>query len=973
MGGSSKQVIGYKYFTNFLLFVGNPIEKILGINFDNRGWLNPLTTDTTSALDRGEINEPYLYGETEGGVAGNVYARYGTNHQTVVPFYKEYMEINKLRASAYPFQSYLAFEDFYVGNINNMKDMMLWPKRTRIRNDGRRQWYEIRGDGATVCEVGEKVESSNYRLEDMAGMQFYYSGPKKSNMSLISEVEYYLSVNTTATGVGGQWASFSDSNVGNQEITHTTAAAKVGIATQNKGLITLDGEGSFSSKSDLSIVSYGDAKAISLLQEITKEEEAIDGLVFREFTWSATFDSAGDGLEFGVIFSVSGVQVSEITQHKKINISAYMNVRKAQEYAFKNPYSGDGIDINPVHKIREILTDDTAMNKPEASVNDVNFMKAADRIYHESLGISAVFTEKNCLEAISEICYHIEAGIRVNRQTGLYEIVLFRDDWFAESEIHTIPESKIKKDSMQYEIANVDDAINQVNVNFYDRENIKDSSFSISDNGLIQTLGQVNAETIDFPYFMNMRNAEIVAGWKLKQLSTGVFRGSFTTGWREARKWNRYDLLRLPWSKRWNGTILVRIMSINLGNQTDNKVTIEYIEVVPATTETRTTIVTDYLIDTGPRAPEQCNAKVFELPYFEAVQALGEREVNTELADNPEVGYLCAIAEKQQSNSLNAALHVGSGDSFEKVATVNYCETVYLDQSIGRMSATFIVKNVGNIASVRTGSQIFINNEIMVYKSYNAETKALTVKRGAFSIPQNHEVDSILYFADDFVAVDQTLYVEGEIIGAKVLTTTPSGMLDPYTDFVDLHQVEFKARAIRPYPPANVKINDSYWPETHIIANDIVLTWAHRNRTQQTGGTIIGWYEGDVSVEDGVTYSYELTSGATVLASGSGITSNATTINANVLLPNKAHKLKLWSVRNGHESYEKFEHSFFVEAASLILTATATKSNVSGNTVPQANIGVNVDESLKANMKFDGSSIVGKAPAGATITIEVDE
>ena len=68
----------------------------------------------------------------------------------------------------------------------------------------------------------------------------------------------------------------------------------------------------------------------------------------------------------------------------------------------------------------------------------------------------------------------------------VYEMVLFRDDWFEESEIYTISESKIK--SMQYEITNADEVINQVNVNYYDRANIKNSSFSISENGLIQTL-----------------------------------------------------------------------------------------------------------------------------------------------------------------------------------------------------------------------------------------------------------------------------------------------------------------------------------------------------------------------------------------------------------------------------------------------------------------------------------------------------
>jgi hypothetical protein len=55
---------------------------------------------------------------------------------------------------------------------------------------------------------------------------------------------------------------------------------------------------------------------------------------------------------------------------------------------YKSEVYEDAKDINPIHKIREILTDDTAMNKPESDVNDVNFTAAANRIYDEGLGIS---------------------------------------------------------------------------------------------------------------------------------------------------------------------------------------------------------------------------------------------------------------------------------------------------------------------------------------------------------------------------------------------------------------------------------------------------------------------------------------------------------------------------------------------------------------------------------------------------------
>ena len=881
MGGSSGQVVGYRYFTNFLLFIGNPIENLIAINFDKRGWM---TGERVPMGDNGSLiylEAPNLYGENEGGVSGVMNLKYGTNSQTPDGSYKQYMDSIGLPASAYPYQSYISFgggglngivpgsNAFYVGNSGYMKEMLLWPKRIHVRNDGREQWY----DG--------KAEISDFIMpENLPGWSDFYDSYYTADYKFID--------GTISSGGGlvknGFGANFGDNpEIGDAfggTITFNTGGhIYCFFATQTNNIkVDIPPEITVSK-----VILYNQNKSVGsdIFQTICYLEIASTGGFIVDVS-----SSMNDGLARALITS-----------------------RFSAEPFTESP-PPHGMDINPIHKIREILTDDTAMNKPEASVNDVNFMKAADRIYDEGLGISCVFTEKNCLDAINEICYHIEAGIRVNRQTGLYEMVLFRDDWFEEDEIHTIAESKIKKGSMQYEITNADEVINQVNVNYYDCANIKNSSFSISESGLIQTLNRVNTETVDFPYFMKMRNAEIVANWKLKILSTGVLKGSFTTGWREARKWNRYDLIRLPWSKRWVEPILVRIMNIKLGGPTSNEVSIEWVEVVPSTGMMNTTIVADDPVDTQPEAPKPCNAKVFELPYFEAVQVFGEREVGIELADNPDAGYLCAIAEKPQNNSLNAALHADSGSGFERVATVNYCETAYLDQTIDRLSNTFVVKNVGNIASVRVGSQIFINDETMVYQSYDAETKILTVKRGAFGVLQIHTANSILYFADDFVAVDQTLYVQSEIVDAKVLTTTPSGLL-ALGDALN-HEVGFNARAIRPYPPANVKLNDGYWPSS--IDGHLTLTWVHRNRVQQTGGEILGWFDGGVTPEAGATYTVKIYDDETGLAIHeiSEITTSNVVIDAQFLAPRT--RLELFSVRGGYESFHKFIHVFATEA-----------------------------------------------------------
>ena len=48
------------------------------------------------------------------------------------------------------------------------------------------------------------------------------------------------------------------------------------------------------------------------------------------------------------------------------------------------------------------------------------------------------------------------------------------------------------------------------------------------------------------------------------------------------------------------------------------------------------------------------------------------------------------------------------------------------------------------------------------------------------------------------------------------------------------------------------------------------------------------------------------------------------------------------------------------------------KDHITGSTVQAAAVTAVVDETLSANMKWDGTSISGKAEPGATITIEVN-
>ncbi|MEG2273605.1 MAG: phage tail protein, partial [Acinetobacter sp.] len=395
--------------------------------------------------------------------------------------------------------------------------------------------------------------------------------------------------------------------------------------------------------------------------------------------------------------------------------------------AESTPIYADSGDINPIHKIREILTDDTAMNKPESDVNDVNFLAAADRIWDEGLGISWAIQEKTCKEAIDELLYHIEAGIRVNRQTGKYEVILFRDDLLNLNTAMQFNESNIK--NLSREVANQDDVINVLNVKYYDRESIKESAFSVYDNGSIMSNGnQEIAESVDFPYFMVRKNAELVANWKLKQLSTPTWKGSFSTGKYEARKLNKYDVIKLSWLNAGFVDMPVRVMKISLGDGVDNTVSIDWVEVVPYSSSNFQPINVDP--PTNVVLSAQPNfSKVFEMPYFEACQNFGQTQTDAELANNPDLGYLMIASNKPQNNSLNALLYTNAGAGYKQQATINYCPTAVLDQNIGYLDTSFAIRNIASISSASVGSCILVDDEIMVYQAYNPTTKVLTVKR----------------------------------------------------------------------------------------------------------------------------------------------------------------------------------------------------------------------------------------------------
>lgn len=978
MGKSSSQVVGYKYYAGLMVAIGNRIERFIGFNADKRGWIAVEKTENQAI----KVDLPDLFGgdEKEGGFVGYIDLHLGSDDQEQNEYLAKHVSAD---VSAYPnlsylvyrgariFKPYLGADPIFVEDLNKgfqlvsmsgmMKEVLYWVSRINVKNDGTEQWYKPK---APILDIGsdptlDKTPAFSSTISINCDGNFTID--TRSIDSEWDESLIHQSFFSHSLSAGSGWYGedrWNDNGMGNMSVLvkfifDVQAVHKVKVSFNTEQFPTEPYSPSV------------DATAID--GEIIYESGAsTTGAVPRhdyEFTFSGT--------ELHVSIIVAPHVYHRTPDDETIGYSNRIgNIIGFSSYPLVTGGFTTIFDINPIHKIREILTDDTAMNKPQSSVNDDNFIAAADRIFDDGLGISWAIQEKTCKEAIDELLYHIEAGIRVNRQTGKYEVVLFRDDLIDFDNLLSFGKHNIK--DFTPEIANADELVNVLNVSYYDRINIKESAFNVYENGNVRTTNQEITQDVKFPYFMNLRNSEKVANWKLKQLSTPTWKGSFTTGIYEARKLNRYDVIKLTWSDLDIVDLPVRVMKISLGDGVDNTVSIDFIEVIPYSNLDYGSIKIDPPVDGQPQEPLPNIGIAFEMPYYEAVQNFGQTQVDLELSNNKNLGYLLASAKKPQSNSINAILYTSSGAEFKQQNILNYAPNLMLDQDIGLLDTNFLVKDIDSISEAEFGSCLIVDSEIMIYESYDADTKMITVKRGALDThPKTHLADAMAFFYDAYSSYDLTQYVEGETVEARIVTRTPSAKLS--LSDTQLLSVNMDSRAYRPYPPKNIKINDEYYIEKTIISSDVVVTWSDRNRVQETGGSLLGWTDGSVTKETGVTYSIELSEAGSVLHSASGIDATTYTIPKEDLHVNKMHKLKLWSVRDSFDSYQIFENDFLVDAEEVILTATAYKDKVTGETLIAASVSVNVDESLTANMKWDGSQISGKAEAGATITIEVIE
>lgn len=958
MGSSKKQTVGYFYYKDLAgVLCHGPVEAITRIECSDRQIMRENFTESGPLL----ISAGEVFGgkDREGGVGGTIDIMFGDEDQLPNQYMKSKIStaVNAMRGVVS-----VVFNRLYMGMNPYMRDFKF---RVRRSSTG---WYNEKSElnittGGFINKkkiyiaVDFSTSLSNVEFEDV----------KISVINAINEIKdliisgcdihaFFFFIGSSSTLVG----DFFDIDINNSSdldivLNFINSATRKSVFLPN--VIMFYSEAFFETLGNENIIVACSKTFFTTDVEIQNFKD-LNNEVLSKVQLRAISISDNNR-----IFDVDNTGLPKLYLSPQAIIDAmYVGITNARGYSYKDS------DLNPAHIIRDILTNVRyGLGVPEIKIDDIAFRKMADTLFDEKMGMSIAWDGSSAIEDfINNVCAHICATMPyVDSESGLWTCKLLRDDYDVNS-LLILNESNIIKCS-EFTRKTMVDLVNTITVNYWDRSTGDTGTVTVDNTARIAQQGKVIANQIDYRGFTNGELASRVALRDLKTLSTPLASATLDVK-RVASGLKVGDCFKWSWSDYGLDNAIMRVSSIKQSGVLSNYVTIECVEdsysmpmqsVLPYVPPPKGNFE-----DASPNS-----GLLTEASYYELVQRYGQAFVDQQLSLDSDSGYVLATSTTNQ-NALNAIMTVSSGGGFEDVGIVDFSEYCELMSDIGYLDSTIIVSNPESFDLVSKYSYFKLNDELMSFLSISGNV--VTVSRGIDdTIPHKHISGSKLWFIDEFSTADETIYFGGQTVAAKLLTNTGSDVL--LINEAPTISTTMESRAFRPYPPANIKINGVYYPDTVIISNNVDLTWVNRNRLQQTAVTHLSWFDDGVVLESGVSYSLELSSDGVVLFEQENITTNSFSIPNTVLLQNKPHNIKLCSVRDGFNSYQIFDHNFSVESVSLVLSATAEKDKVVGSTVPNANITVDVDADLLANMKFDGSSIKGKTLPNSTITIEVQD
>lgn len=516
-------------------------------------------------------------------------------------------------------------------------------------------------------------------------------------------------------------------------------------------------------------------------------------------------------------------------------------------------------DMNPAHIIYETLTNTTwgGMGYPLADLDMASFLTAANLLHAEGFGLSLLWAKNTSVEDFLQIILdHIDGVLYYAHTTGLLKLRLVRND-FNIGALPMLNESNIIE-LVEYQGPSAVEAINQVTVNWVDREN-QPQAVTVQDlAGFARTDGQVNQTTINMVGIASPDLAARVAARELQQLCMPIASCTLLIN-RTQSQLEPGDCFNFTWGPLGIENMAMRVSSVEVGLHTDSQLRIVAVrDVYGLGAVNLTTPETSMWTSSLTEPAAALNRKLAELTWWQFVRIFGESDAVLAELDTTSTLVTCYCG-RPSSDALNYEMwdrNAGATDWLRR-DTDNFPLVGQLTAAVGpAISSVLALTTPIDPNLVKVGEYAELENELVAITALDLDANTVTVNRGILdTIPVAHAAGAVLWCHQDSFGLDRTERATGEMVEVRMLPSTPLGRLaiaDAPTDTLTT-----VGRMMRPYPPGNVQVNGSRWPASIGALAELAVTWAHRDRRTQTV-TLNRQDEGNIGPETGTTYTLRL-------------------------------------------------------------------------------------------------------------------
>ncbi|TCS71193.1 putative tail protein [Sulfuritortus calidifontis] len=527
------------------------------------------------------------------------------------------------------------------------------------------------------------------------------------------------------------------------------------------------------------------------------------------------------------------------------------------------------VGMNPAHILVQCLTDPHwGMGYPQDSIG-WSFWNAAWALSSEGFGLNLIWTRQQPIESfISQVIDHIGGILYTDPEQGTFELKLLRDDYWIDSLPQLGPDEIVRLE--RFERAQWGELPNELTVVYTDWQTGGDATVTVENLAAIQLQGGVINQRRDYPGVNYGPLAARLALRDLRALGSPLARMSLTVA-RDTleRAPLPGDVFLLNWPRLGLDQMVVRVTGIDTGTLGSSEWRIEAMEDVFGMSNTVLSPPPPQIEEPTMEPLPPALVLAVEIPYWELARTLSRAELDYLTDTDAALGALSAVGGAGQ---LNWQLATGaSASDIASVASEDYAPLLTIDVALPASEAVAVGVpvtaisqperlTVGDYAYLVDGSGAI--REAVAVLDFDTAAATVVLARGVLdTTPQAHASGTRLIGVGEWLASEGAERAPGEsvFVGAIPRTSTDQG------DSVlaaNGQPIVLTGRQALPYPPGRIRLNGQIEPV--VVAGDLTVTWAHRDRTQQTA-YLVQQDEGDIGPELGVTYTVRIRNRSNVL------------------------------------------------------------------------------------------------------------